>query len=268
MTLGIIAGSGTFPVTIARTAREEGYRVVVVAHEGESRPELVSLANEVTWIHVGELNKLISTFKKAGVSEAVMAGGIRKVKLFDGARPDIRAMALLARVGIKRDDDLLRALADELSREGIQIRSATELLSVVLTPEGLLTGRVLSSMEKQDVEFAWSLAKEIGRLDVGQAVVVKDGTVLAVEAIEGTDEAIRRGGTLGGRGSVVVKVCKPQQDIRFDLPTVGPGTISVMAEVGATVLVLEAGRSILLEKDLFLEKAAAAGITVLGRLEP
>lgn len=264
-TLGIIAGSGTFPMTVARAARQEGYRVVAVAHEGETHPDLASEVDEVTWIYVGELNKLIAAFKKAGVDEAVMAGGIKKVRLFGNARPDLRTLSLLARVGIKKDDSLLRAIADELASEGIRIRSATEMLSGILSPKGLLTKRPLTGNEEQDAEFGWSLAKEIGRLDIGQCVVVKDRTVLAVESIEGTDETIRRGGRHGGKGAVVVKVRKPQQDVRFDLPTVGPTTIEVMAEVGATVLVLEAGGSILLDKGLILEKARTAGISVLGR---
>jgi len=264
-TLGIIAGSGTFPLTVARAARQEGYRVVAVAHEGETHPDLAAQVDELTWIYVGELNKLIAAFKKAGVAEAVMAGGIKKVRLFGNARPDLRTLALLARVGIKKDDSLLRAVADELASEGIRIRSATEMLTGILMPKGLLTERSLTASEEQDAEFGWSLAKEMGRLDVGQCVVVKDRTVLAVEAIEGTDETIRRGGRHGGKGAVVVKVRKPQQDIRFDLPTVGPVTVDVMAEIGAAVLVLEAGCTILLDKTLLLEKARAAGISVLGR---
>jgi len=264
-TLGLIAGSGTFPLTVAQAARQEGYRIIAVAHQGESDPELASQVDELTWIYVGELNKLISVFKKAGVSDAVMAGGIKKVRLFGNARPDLRTLSLLARVGIKKDDSLLRAVADELASEGIRIRSATEMLAGILMPKGLLTSRPLSAREEQDVEYGWSLAKEIGRLDIGQCVVVKDRTVLAVEAIEGTDEAIRRGGRHGREGAVVVKVSKPTQDVRFDLPTVGPKTIEVMSEVGATVLALEAGCSILLEKALLLEKAQAADISILGR---
>lgn len=252
-------------MTVARAARQEGYRVVAVAHEGETLPDLASEVDEVTWIYVGELNKMIAAFKKAGISDAVMAGGIKKIRLFGNARPDLRTLALLARVGIKKDDSLLRAVAEELATEGIRIRSATELLSGLLTPKGLLTDRPLTANEEQDAEFGWSLAKEIGRLDIGQCAVVKDRTVLAVEAIEGTDETIRRGGRHGGRGAVVVKVKKPQQDVRFDLPAVGPATIDVMAEVGATVLVLESGASILLDKDRLLEKARVAGISVLGR---
>jgi len=263
--IGIIAGSGTFPLTVARAAREEGYHVVVVAHNGETLPELAAVADEISWIYVGELNRLISVFKEAGVSEAVMAGGIKKVRLFGNAKPDMRTLMLLARVGIKKDDSLLRAVAEELASDGIRIRSATEMLTTLLTPEGLLTARPLTAREEQDVEYGWSLAKDIGRLDIGQCVVIKDRTVLAVESIEGTDETILRGGRHGGEGAVVIKVSKPQQDVRFDLPTVGPKTIEVMIEVGASVLAVEAGRSILLEKKLLLEKARAGGISVLGR---
>ncbi len=264
-TIGIIAGSGLLPLTVARAAREEGYRVVAVAHEGETSPDLASCADQLTWIRVGEVNRLISVLKEAGVSEAVMAGGITKTRLFGNARPDFRAIAILARVGFKRDDDLLRAISEEMAGEGIKIRPATEMVPSVLTPGGLLTPRVLTRTEEEDVQFGWSLAKELGRLDIGQCVVVKQRTVLSVEAMEGTDEAIRRGGRLGREGAVVVKVSKPQQDLRFDLPTVGPQTITVMSEVGATVLALEAGRSILLDREALLTGAEAAGISVVGR---
>lgn len=266
-TIGIIAGSGLFPLRVAQAAREQGYRVVVVAHEGETLPELAGEADQIRWIRVGQINQLIKALQEAGVEEAVMAGGIRKTRLFRGGWPDFRAVKLLSRVGIKKDDALLRAVAEELAGEGIRIRPATDLLTALLTPVGPLTSRSPTLQEEEDIAFGWSLAKEIGRLDIGQCVVVKDRTVLAVEAMEGTDETIRRGGRLGGKGSVVVKVRKPRQDDRFDLPTVGPGTIKVMTEVEAAVLALEAGRSILLDKKMLLEEAEAGGIAVVGREE-
>ncbi|HEY5649202.1 MAG TPA: UDP-2,3-diacylglucosamine diphosphatase LpxI [Nitrospiria bacterium] len=264
-TIGIIAGNGVFPITVAKAARAEGYRVVVVAHEGECLPEISETADQVEWIKVGQISRLIASFKENNVTDAVMAGGIKKTRLFGKVRPDFRGIALLAKIAVNKDDKMLRAFADELAGEGIQIRAATELLSSILAPEGLLTARRLSKAEEEDVEFAWAMAKEVGRLDIGQCVVVKEKTILAVEAIEGTDETIRRGGSLGREGAVVVKVSKPGQDLRFDLPAVGPGTISVMAEVGARVLAVEAGRTILLDRENLLDQADKAKISILGR---
>ena len=193
------------------------------------------LVDTIFWIKVGQLGKLIKIFKEQDVTDVLMAGGIKKTRLFSGAVPDLRGMALLARMIHKKDDSLLRAVAEELESEGITVRESTLYLDNLLAAPGVLTKRKPSRDEQQDIEFGWQMAKEIGRLDIGQTVVVKDQAVLAVEAIEGTDEAIRRGGRLCGEGAVVVKICKPQQDLRFDLPAIGAQTIRTMVEVKASL---------------------------------
>jgi DUF1009 family protein len=262
--VGLIAGSGRFPLLWARGAKQMGWKVVAVAHTGETDPEIERIADTVIWVRLGELGKIIDAFTENGVSEAALAGGIRKKRIFVDARPDWRALALIARVANKGDDALLRALSDELAASGVRIRESTEFLTSLLTPDAVLTRRTPTDREEKDIAFGWNLAKEIGRLEIGQCVVVKDRTVLAVEAIEGTDEAIRRGGALGGGGAVVVKVSKAHQDIRFDLPAVGPDTVSVMAESGASVLALEAGRSVMLEREAMIGKADQLGISIIG----
>ncbi len=262
--IGLIAGNGTFPIAIARAAREKGLQVIAVAHEGETQPELAQWVDGIFWIKVGQLGKLIKIFKEQDVRDVLMAGGIKKTHLFSGALPDMRAIALLARMIHKKDDSLLRAVADELQSEGITVRASTLYLDNILAPRGVLTRTKPSKDDLRDIDFGWQLAKEIGRLDIGQTVVVKGQAVLAVEAIEGTDEAIRRGGRLCGQGAVVVKVCKPQQDLRFDLPAVGIQTIRTMQEVKAACLAVEAGKTIIFDHDLVAAEADRAGITIVA----
>lgn len=262
--IGLIAGNGTFPIAFARAAKEKGMQVVAVAHEGETMPELAQWVDGIFWIKVGQLGKLISIFKEQGVRDALMAGGIKKTRLFGGGMPDLRGAALLAKMAFKKDDSILRAVADELESEGITIRESTLYLDNLLAPSGVLTKRKPSKDEQKDIEFGWLMAKEVGRLDIGQTVVVKDQAVLAVEAIEGTDEAIRRGGRLCGKGAVVVKICKPEQDLRFDLPAVGLQTIKTMDEVKAACLAIEAGKAILFDRETVIAEAERAGICVVG----
>ena len=262
--IGLIAGSGQFPLIWVREAKRQGYEVTAIGHVGETAEELETIADTFVWVRLGELGKIIKTFKKEGIKEAVLAGGIRKARMFKDVRPDLRAMSLLARVGAPKDDVLLRAISDELASDGINVLESTSFLSSLLTPQGSLTSRSASREEERDIDFGWKMVKELGQLDIGQCVVVKRQTVLAIEAIEGTDETIRRGGLLAQEGAVVVKARKPQQDVRFDLPTVGTETIAVMFEVGATVLALEAKRTIMLEKEQLINNANAAGISVIG----
>lgn len=262
--IGLIAGNGSFPIAFARAAREKGLTVVAVAHEGETLPELAQWADAVFWIKVGQLGKLIKIFQEQGVRDVLMAGGIRKTRLFSGGFPDLRGAALLARLIAKKDDSLLRAVADELESEGITVRESTLYLDNLLAPAGVLSRRKPSSAEWKDIEFGWHMAKEIGRLDIGQTVVVKDQAVLAVEAIEGTDEAIRRGGALCREGAVVVKICKPQQDLRFDLPATGLRTIETMRSVKAACLAIEAGKTIMIDRESVLHEADAAGIAIIA----
>ena len=266
--LGLIAGNGRFPIIFADNARKLGYHVSAVAHEGETDPELANHVDRIHWIKIGQLNKLINAFKSDQVHQAVMLGGIKKTHVFTTVRPDFRALALAARLALWKDDDILREIAKELEKEGITICESTFGLEGILADEGPLTARVPSGKEWEDIRYGWDVAHDIGRLDIGQCVIVKDRVVVAVEAVEGTDEAIKRGGQLAKDGAVVVKRCKPQQDLRFDLPAVGPRTIEIMASVNASVLAVEAGRTIILDRDLTLKKAQSAGIAVVGILKP
>ncbi|MEO5632094.1 MAG: UDP-2,3-diacylglucosamine diphosphatase LpxI [Nitrospiraceae bacterium] len=268
--IGLIAGNGRFPIIFADNARRLGYHVSAVAHEGETEPELAGHVDRIHWIKIGQLNKLIKAFKEDEVHQAVMLGGIKKTHMFTTLRPDFRTLALAARVALWKDDDILRELAKELEREGIAICESTFGLEGILVEEGTLTARAPSEKEWEDIRYGWEVAHEIGRLDIGQCVVVKDRVVVAVEAVEGTDGAIKRGGDLAKEGAVVVKRSKPQQDLRFDLPTVGPRTIEVMASVKASVLAIEAGRTILLDREIMLDKARSARIAIVGitTLEP
>jgi hypothetical protein len=266
--LGLIAGNGRFPIIFADNARKLGYQVSAVAHEGETDPELAKHVDRIHWIKIGQLNKLITAFKDDQVHQAVMLGGIKKTHVFTTVRPDFRTLALAARLALWKDDDILRELAKVLENEGITICESTFGLEGILADEGPLTVRVPSEKEWEDIRYGWEVAQHIGRLDIGQCVVVKDRVVVAVEAVEGTDEAIKRGGQLAKDGAVVVKRCKPQQDLRFDLPAVGPRTIEIMASVNASVLAVEAGRTIILDRDLTLKTAQSARIAVVGIVKP
>ena len=262
--IGLIAGNGSFPLAFARAAKQKGLEVIAVAHEGETLPELAQWVDSISWIKVGQLGKLIKVFKDHDVHDVLMAGGIKKTHLFSGALPDLRGMAFLARMIHKKDDSMLRAVATELESEGITVRESTLYLDNLLATPGVLTKRKPSKDEKLDIEFGWQMAKEIGKLDIGQTVVVKDQAVLAVEAIEGTDEAIKRGGLLCGNGAVVIKVCKPHQDLRFDLPAIGPQTIASMVQVKAVCLAIEAGKTIILDRETLLQEADRAGIAIIA----
>jgi DUF1009 family protein len=262
--IGLIAGNGSFPIEFAKAAKLKGLTVIAVAHEGETLPELAQWTDAIFWIKVGQLGKLIKIFKEQGVRDVLMAGGIKKTRLFDGAVPDLRGAALLARMLQKQDDSILRAVADELESDGITVRESTLYLDSLLAPPGVLTERKPTKGEWKDISFGWQVAKEIGRLDIGQTVVVKNQTILAVEAIEGTDEAIRRGGRLCREGAVVVKICKPQQDLRFDLPATGLQTIQSMSEVKAACLAVEAGKTIMIQKGSIVSEANAAGMAIVS----
>ena len=259
--VGLIAGNGRFPLIFARTARAQGVSVVAVAHEGETLPELSGLVDAITWIKVGELGRMIRTFRAAGIDRAVMAGGIRKAALLEHFAPDARGMQFLARVGSFGDDTLLRGVAGELESDGIRIVESTLFLSTLLAPGGTLTKHEPNDAQWRDIHHGFAVAKAIGRWDIGQSVVVKAGIVLAVEAIEGTDATIERGGR---SGAVVVKVSKPQQDLRFDVPAVGLETVRVCTAAGVAVLAVEAGKTLLLDKDEVVRLADAHGLGIVG----
>jgi hypothetical protein len=262
--LGLIAGNGSFPLIFAEEAKRAGYAVSAVAHRGETDPGIAQMVDQLDWIYVGQLGKIIRVFQRSGVTEAVMAGGIQKVRLFGNFRPDLRGTRFLAKLKGRDDDTLLRGIADELAGEGIRIVESTICVPQIISREGILTKRSPRPKEWDDIRFGFRTAKEIGRLGIGQTVVVKNQMVLAVEAVEGTDAAIRRGGELAKSGCVVVKVSKPQQDLRFDVPAVGVDTVNCLHQVHGAVLALEAGKTILLEKERLLEKADSHGIAVVG----
>jgi DUF1009 family protein len=262
--IGLIAGNGKFPLIFAEEAKRQGYSVVAVAHREETDASLERRVDQFTWIYVGQLGKIIRTFQKAGVTEAVMAGGIRKVRLLGNFRPDLRGARFLARVKSREDDALLRGIADELAQDGIQIVDSTFCLSDIIPQAGVLTRKAPSAAQWEDIDTGIRLAREIGRLGIGQTVVVKNHVIVAVEAVEGTDAAIQRGGQLAKSGCVVVKVSKPHQDLRFDVPAVGVETIASLRRVGGAVLAIEAGKSILIEKDELLRAAEDCGIAVVA----
>jgi len=262
--IGLIAGNGVFPVLFAREARARGYRVVAVAHVGESRHEIDSAADSVDWIRVGQIAKLIRVFRREGIRRAVMAGGIDKARSLSRVRPDWRGLRLLGRTLTRGDDALLRAFAAELAADGIEIVPCTTFLERLLFPAGPVAGPPLDARARDDVRLGYRVLAALGALDVGQSVVVEGGVVLAIEAIEGTDEAIRRAGALGRGRAVVVKAAKRGQDMRFDVPAVGPQTIAAMAANGVGTLAVEAGRAILLEGDEVIALAGRHRITVVG----
>lgn len=262
--IGLIAGNGRFPLVFAAAARGAGVEVVAVAHRGETPEEIADLTGELTWVRVGELGKIIRVFKRAGVQRAVMAGGIRKPRHIADIRPDFRGAAFLAKTRSLKDDVLLRGIAAELERDGITIVASTLFLGDLVPCAGTLTRAAPRPREWEDVRFGFQVAKDIGRWDIGQSVVVKSGAVLAVEGIEGTDAAIRRGGELGRGGVIVVKVSKPTQDLRFDVPAVGTTTIATMREVGARVLAVEADQTLVLDRPEVVAAADAADIAIVA----
>jgi len=265
--VGLIAGSGQFPLLFANAARQASVRVLAVGFDGETDPALSKYVDEFHMLKLGQLNRLVGTFKNAGITHAAMAGAINKTRMYTKIRPDWRAVRFLSRLRNKKDDFLLRALADELESEGILIQPSTIFLPELLAPEGSLTRRKPNRRERVDIVFGWTLAKEIGRLDIGQCIVVKHQAVLAVEGIDGTDATIMRGGRLCREGAVVVKVSKPMQDLRFDVPAVGSDTIEVMKRVNARVLVLEAGKTVIFDRDKMIDAADSAGISILVQKE-
>jgi DUF1009 family protein len=245
-------------------ARGQGLRTVAVAHIGETNPGLVDVADAVTWIQIGELQRIIDVFKDAGVEQAAMAGGISRARLQRSFAPDSRALMMLARIGRFSDDAVLRGVAAELESEGIRIIDPVPMLDGIVAPGGLLAGPAPTTAQMSDLRLAFAIAWALGAFDVGQAVAVRDGVVAAVEAAEGTDAALRRAASLCGKGLVVAKAAKPSQDLRFDRPAIGPDTIDLLNELGAGVIGLEAGTAMLLERESTLYRAHALRITVYG----
>uniref|UniRef100_UPI0040571615 LpxI family protein n=1 Tax=Candidatus Electronema sp. TaxID=2698783 RepID=UPI0040571615 len=262
--IGLIAGGGQFPLLFAEAARQRGRSVAAVCHQHETAPELEQRADACCWIKLGQLGRIIKFFHEQGVTETVFCGTITKTRIFRDILPDLKGLSLWNKIDSKLDDGILRAVAAALEEEGIQVLASTCYLEHLLFPKGILGKRRPSEEQWADIRFGWRIAREIGRLDIGQCVVVREGSVLAVEAIEGTDAAIRRGGELAGSGAVAVKLKKPGQDFRFDLPATGVKTIEVLASVKGAALAVEAGQSLMFDRKAMIAAADKAGIAVVG----
>ena len=265
--IGIIAGGGQFPLLFAQAVRRHGLKVYAAAHEGETDETLADQVDALQWVRLGQLGKIIDFFKKEGVIKTVFIGSITKTNIFRDVRPDLKGLGLWNKIDIKQDDSILRAIAERLAKDGIEVVASTSYVPELLFPQGILTRKKLTKEQKNDIVFGWKIARAMGGLDIGQCVVVRNQTVLAVEAIEGTDAAIRRGGTLGKEKAVVVKLKKPNQDLRFDLPAVGEKTIVSMLEVKAAVLAVEAGYALFFDRESVIRAADAAGLVVVGVTE-
>jgi DUF1009 family protein len=263
--LGIIAGNGVYPRILADAARRAGVkRIVAAAFTDETDDRLAGKVDEIHWMRVGQLGRLIACFQSAGVTDAIMAGQIAPKNLFD-LRPDWKTLLLLARLKRRNAESIFAAIGDELERAGIMLLPAMSFLEDCLAPAGLIAGRKLTGREEEDVAFGFEIAREISRLDIGQTVVVKNGTVLAVEGFEGTNETIKRGGALGGKNAIMVKVAKPNQDMRFDVPVIGVETVGMAVEAHLRVIAVEPGRTLLLEKEALVELAARSNISIVAR---
>jgi UDP-2,3-diacylglucosamine hydrolase len=263
--LGIIAGNGVYPRLLADSARKAGVKkIIAVAFTGETDPAIEQNVDLLEWMRVGQLNRLLKFFRAQNIHHAVMAGQIAPKNLFD-LRPDWKALMLLGKLKQRNAETIFAAIADELANVDVDLLPATTFLEESLAPSGLIAGPKLSRQEQDDVELGWKIAKEIARLDIGQTIVVKNGTVVAVEALEGTNEAIKRGGALAREGAVMVKVAKPKQDMRFDVPIIGLETIRICAEARLRVIAVEAGKTLLLERDSIVDLANRAKISIVAR---
>jgi DUF1009 family protein len=260
--IGLMAGKGKFPLIFAQEARKNGRELVVIALKEEMNEDLSPYAKSIHTVSVGKLNTIIQTLKEEGVQEAVMSGHVEHTKIFSDIVPDIRTAQLLLKIKDRRADSILRAVADEFIKDGIQIIPSITFLQNLLPKPGCLTKRKPNDSEERSIEFGIRMAQGLSALDIGQTVVVKKRMVVAAEASEGTNECIRRGALLGGEGVVVVKSSKPNQDLRFDVPVIGAHTISVLKETKAAVLAVEAGKTLMLEKDELLRRADEAGISI------
>lgn len=263
--LGLIAGKGLYPRLVLDQARKQGVgRIVVTAFEGETDPALADLADNVTWVKVGQLGKMLRFFKDEQVGHALMAGQITPKRLFD-LRPDFQALVILAKLKTRNAESIFGAIADALAGQGTTLLPATTFLEDYLATPGLIAGPKPGKQLARDIEFGWPIAKQVSDLHIGQTVVVKKGTVLAVEAYEGTNDTLRRGGLLsGGPGAVVLKVSKPNQDMRFDVPVIGPDTIRIAHEAGVGAIVCEARKTLLLGLEEIRQLALSHPVTVWG----
>jgi hypothetical protein len=265
--LGLIAGNGRFPFLAAAGARRAGRRVVALAIREEAFAELEQAVDEFHWIGLGQLGRGISILRAAGAREAVMAGQVKHRQIFSDVVPDLKLLGVLARLAFQNTDSLIGAVADALARDGITLLPSTAFLGDQLAPPGAMTRRQPDREERRDVEYGERVARALAGLDLGQTAVVKHRAAVALEAMEGTDETILRAGRIAGPGTVVVKVSKPRQDMRFDVPVVGEGTLAAMREAGSRVLAVDAGRTLMIDRPALLARAESDGVAVVG-LDP
>ena len=271
MRIGLIAGNGRFPFLALDAARSLGHEVIVIAITEEADPAIDTAAAdavppvEVHWVSLYHLGKCVAVLKGAGITQAVMAGQVKHNKLFSGVVPDLTLLSVLKRLKTRNTDALISAVADVMSDHGIELVDSTRFLQPLLAGAGGLTGRVPTEEERDDLAFGYVVADQIAGLDVGQTIVVKDRAVVAVEAMEGTDEVIARAGRIAGPGVRIIKVAKPQQDMRFDVPVIGLPTVAAMRAAGATVLSVDAERTLVLDGEAVFREADDAGIAIVGR---
>lgn len=268
MKYGLIAGNGRFPFLVLDGARDRGVEMVVAAIKEETSPDIERAARSVEWVGVGQLGRLIRFFKREQVTHAIMAGQVKHHQIFRlNALPDLRMVRLLARLTTRNTDSLIGAVADELAREGITLVDSTSFLEPLLAVEGVMTRRAPNRQEQSDIEFGLEMAREVARLDLGQTIAVKDRAVVAIEAMEGTDSVITRAGEItSGRPFVVIKVAKPNQDMRFDVPVIGVPTIETMSRAGATAIHVTAGKTLLFDRSELVALADKQAITIVGGL--
>src|SRR5713226_3217521 len=265
MKYALIAGNGRFPLLVLEAARGAGQELVVVAVKEEAAPEIETLGASCHWISVGELGRLIEILKQEGVTHAVMAGQIKHARIFSSIRPDWRLLKLLMSLKTRNTDALLGAVAGELVKEGIEVVHSTVFLQPLLAPEGPISARPLDEREAADIAYGHQIARALAAFDIGQSVIICERACVAVEAMEGTDAAIlRAAGFSNGRPLTVVKVSKPNQDMRFDVPVIGPRTIATMRQANATALAVDAGRTLLLDRDELLRAAEGARVAIVG----
>ena len=263
--MGIIAGNGVYPLSLAAAARKTGVKkIAAAAFTGETDPVLQEHVDVVEWMRVGQLGRLLNFFRGQNIHHAIMAGQVAPKNLFE-LRPDLKALMLMGKLKQRNAESIFAAIADELAKIDVDLLPATTFLEDSLAPAGLIAGQKLSRRQEEDIDFGWRVAKEIARLDIGQTVIVKSGTIVAVEALEGTNETIRRAGALAHEGAVMVKVAKPNQDMRFDVPVVGVETIRVATDAGLRVIAVEAGKTLFLQRDAISNLAGAASISIVGR---
>ena len=264
MKYGLIAGNGQFPFLVIEGARKAGFEVAVVAIREETDPRVDEVAENVTWVGIGQLGKMLAFFKKNGVKKAMMAGQVKHVQLFSGAMPDLRMVKMLWRLPRRNTDALIGGIADELAKEGIELIDSTHFIKDQLAAEGVLTKRKPSDLERENIEYGLHIADEIARLDLGQTIVVRAKACVAIEAMEGTDATIRRAGEIANGKLTVVKVAKPDQDMRFDVPVVGVPTIRAMIDAGATCLSITASKTLIFDRTEMLGLANDNKICIVG----